>query len=71
MQFIKETLSQKKEVSFTYFVPDKYKDGGKYITETGVVRRFDDLKQMIILIDKREIPINELIDISIKNGQIV
>ncbi len=45
-------------------MPDLRKDGGKYITQVGVVKRFDDLEQKIILIDKKEIPINDLIDIS-------
>ena len=64
LQIIRENLVKKHEVSFTYFVPDLTKSGGKYITQIGIVKRFDDLAQTIILMDKKEIPINELIDIS-------
>ena len=64
LQLIRENISKKNEVAFTYFVPDKRKEGGKYVTQVGVVKKFDDLEQKIILIDKKEIPINELIDVS-------
>ena len=64
LQLIRDNLNNKKEIAFTYFVPDLKKDGGKYVTQVGVVKRFDDLEQKIILIDKKEIPINDLIDIS-------
>lgn len=64
LQIIQETLSKKKELSFTYFKPDLKKEGGKYLTVIGVVRKIDAVNQMIILEDKKEISINELIDIS-------
>ena len=64
LQIIRDTLNKKKEIAFTYFVPDIRKQGGKYVTQVGIVKKFDDLEQKIILIDKKEIPINDLIDIS-------
>ena len=68
LQLIRENLNKKYEVSFTYFISDLYKDGGKYITEEGIVKKFDDINQQIILMDKRIIPINDLINISFKNN---
>ena len=68
LQLIRENLNKKMEVSFTYFISDLYKDGGKYITEEGIVKKFDDINQQIILMDKRIIPINDLINISFKNN---
>ena len=64
LQLIRENINKKQEVSFTYFIQDLYKDGGKYITEVGIVRKFDDINQVIILMDKRVIPINDLIDVN-------
>ena len=70
LQLIRENLNKKTEVIFTYFVPDLYKDGGSYITEEGIVKKFDDANQQIILMDKRTIFINDLLDVSFKNNML-
>ncbi len=64
IQMIIEQLSERPIVAFTYFVPDNKKEGGKYVTVTGVVRKIDEYKQIIVLEDKIEIPINEIVDIA-------
>ena len=51
-------------VTIMYFVPDLKKDGGKYIKISGTVKRIDEYKQLIILDDKTEISINEIISIN-------
>lgn len=38
---ILERLDEMPKVEITYFVPDKYKDGGEYITETVRIRVID------------------------------
>ncbi len=68
LQLIRENINKKYEVSFTYFISDLYKEGGKYITEEGIVKKFDDINQQIILMDQKIIPINDLINISFKNN---
>ena len=64
IQMLSEQIKKKHEVIFTYFVPDLTKDGGAYISVTGVIKKIDSYKQIIILEDKAEIPISEIIDIS-------
>lgn len=64
IQMLSEQIKKKHEIIFTYFVPDLTKDGGKYINVTGIIKKIDTIKQLIILEDKIEIPINEIIDIS-------
>lgn len=64
LQTIIEQVKTRQEVSFTYFVPDLKKNGGKYITTIGVVKKIDMYNQYIYLVDNTEIPINEIIDIS-------
>ena len=64
IQILSEKIKNKPEVVFTYFIPDLTKDGGKYINVTGVIKKIDLFNQNIILEDKTEIPINEIIDIS-------
>ena len=51
-------------VTIMYFVPDLKKDGGKYIKISGMVKKIDEYKQLIILDDKTEISINEIISIN-------
>lgn len=51
-------------VTIMYFVPDLKKDGGKYIKIFGTVKKIDEYKQLIILDDKTEISINEIISIN-------
>lgn len=63
IQIIKEHISARPEISFTYFIPDLKKDGGKYVTVTGIVRKIDEYRQVIILEDKTEIPIHETISV--------
>ena len=51
------------QVTIMYFVPDLKKEGGKYIKISGTIKRIDEFKQLIVLDDKAEIPITEIISI--------
>ena len=64
IQMIKEQIKTRPTIVFTYFIPDLKKDGGKYVTVTGIVRKIDEYRQIIILEDKTEMPINEIISIT-------
>ena len=59
---IKSKLSERLTVSFTYFIPDEKKSGGKYVTVKGIVKKVND--NSIILEDKTEILIEDIIDIT-------
>ena len=61
--YILENIESKPEITFTYFLPDNKKSGGKYIDKTGIVRKIDMIEQYIQLIDKSKININDIIDI--------
>lgn len=60
---IQEQISKKPKVKFIYFVPDLKKDGGSYETVVGKVKRIDIYRQVIVLEEKIEIPIGEIIEI--------
>ena len=60
---IKAQIQSKPSITVTYFVPDSKKDGGKYVSVTGKVIKIDEYKQHIILENKIEIPISEIIEI--------
>lgn len=64
LQIIKEHIKEMPLITFMYFVPDSKKDGGKYVTITGNVKKIDEYRNVLILENKAEIPINEIIDIS-------
>lgn len=68
LQIIKEHIKEMPLITFMYFVPDLKKDGGKYVTVTGNVKKIDEYRNGIVLENKTEIPIDEIIDI---NGDIV
>ena len=64
LQIIHDKVSAKPEVTFTYFVPDTKKDGGSYVTVIGKVIKIDEFSQKIILENRTEIPIPEIVDIT-------
>ena len=63
LKTIRENILNKPQVSCTYFIPDSKKEGGKYVTVKGTVKKIDELKQAIILEDKTEIKITEITDL--------
>jgi hypothetical protein len=63
LNIINDNLDKKYNISFTYFVPDNKKSGGKYIDISGIVRRIDKVNGYVILFDKSKIPISEIINI--------
>ena len=64
IQLLTEKIKKKPEVTFTYFIPDLRKEGGDYVSVSGIIKKIDMFEQKIILLDKTEIPINDVIDIS-------
>lgn len=52
-------------VSVVYFVKDKNKSGGKYITKTGKINKIDNYHREIIFDDKDKIKISNIIKIDI------
>lgn len=64
LQQIMKEISNKPKVTITYFIPDMKKNGGKYNTQVGNIKRVDEFKQIIILEDETEIPIQDIIEIS-------
>ena len=66
LQRLRELLPQEPVASITYFVPDERKAGGSYQTVTGAVRRIDTVNGVLLLTDRREIPIADIFDITIE-----
>lgn len=60
---IKEKINSNPKITVTYFVPDLKKEGGRYVKTTGIVIKIDEYNKKIILENKNEIPIIEIIEI--------
>lgn len=63
---LQQALENKNEVTITYFIKDEKKTGGKYLNKTGIIKKYDSIKQIIIFEDKTQIQIYDVIDIQDK-----
>ena len=73
LQIILNNIKDEPTITFTYFIYDDKKSGGKYIDVTNEVKKINITDGYITLIDKTKIPIEEIIDINgdiFKNYQI-
>lgn len=61
--FLADIIDEQPEISVTYFVPDKKKSGGAYVTVNGRLKQIDEYEQLIILNDGKKIPIQEVYSI--------
>ena len=64
LNYIKMHLDNS-EVNIIYFVKDKKKSGGKYITKSGKIKKIDNYHKEIIFDDLEKIKINNIIKIDI------
>ena len=64
LQRLQELLPSRPTASITYFVPDERKNGGSYQTVTGEVKRIDAVAGMIQMTDRREIPIEDVFNVT-------
>lgn len=60
---LQNVLLYKTKTAIKYFVYDKYKEGGKYVTAEGFIKKLDKINKKIIMNDGTIIPIEEIIDI--------
>ena len=66
LQILIDSINNNPEVTFTYFIKDKNKEGGKYINITGNIKKIDTNKNLVILTNKIVIPITDIINITSK-----
>jgi len=67
LTLVQERLPVPTEVTITYFIPDKKKAGGAYVSVSGTVKKIDDYERMVILRDGTSIPIEDILHI---NGEL-
>ncbi len=62
--FLNSKIKEKPLATFTYFISDLRKEGGKYITVSGNIKKIDLINHMIVLVDNTKIPINDIISVN-------
>lgn len=61
--YLMRHVSEHPALAITYFLPDQRKKGGSYETVTGSLKRFDEDKRLIILMNGVKIPIDRILNI--------
>ncbi len=61
LNYIIEHIDDVMTFSITYFVPDKKKDGGRYDTVTDIVVKVKEYENTVVMNDKTEIPITDIL----------
>lgn len=64
LRIIIERINELPSITVVYFVPDKKKDGGSYVSATGKVKLVDEYEKNIVFTDKTLIPIDQIREIS-------
>lgn len=57
-------VGERPNLTFTYFIPDNQKEGGRYVSTSGILRAYDDFEKKIALEDGTVILIETIISIS-------
>ena len=55
-----EHISERPEVTVTWFRPDERKSGGAYITTTGRLKKIDEIERVLVLTDGARIPLEDV-----------
>ncbi|MBQ9355387.1 MAG: YolD-like family protein [Clostridia bacterium] len=64
INYLIDNLETAPTVEITYFVPDKKKKGGKYLTKQGTVKKINDFEKVIVMTDLTVIPFDDILSIS-------
>mgnify|MGYP000000732599 CR=1 FL=1 len=65
IQLIQKKIKEQPKIEITYFIPDERKEGGKYETIKNSIKKIDEYKNRLIMIDGLSIAMNEIIDIQV------
>ncbi len=56
-----KNVGERPEIEFTYFVPDRKKEGGRYELKRGKVCRIDEVSREIIFVDRTVINMDRVL----------
>ena len=55
-----EHISERPEITVTWFRPDEKKAGGAYVTTTGRLKKIDEIGRVLVLTDGARIPLEDV-----------
>ena len=61
LRLLEAELASRPEITITYFLQDEKKQGGAFVSRTGVVRRIDGYERKLLLEDGAAIPIADVL----------
>ena len=64
LRLLAETTEEHPRVAITYFLPDKKKSGGEYVTTAGVIKKIDSIQREVVMLDGARIPVDDILDIA-------
>lgn len=62
---ISQHLAEQWSVSITYFKADRKKQGGAYLTDVGVIRKINEIEQLIIMDSGMRIKMEQIIKVEV------
>ena len=63
LRLLAEVIEDRPEAAITYFLQDRKKAGGEYVTATGQVKKVDAVAQELVMANGRIIPIADIIEV--------
>ena len=63
LQMIQETMGSPVEVTVTYFLADTKKTGGAYVNATGVIKKMDACRRILVMENGLAIPVDDIVDL--------
>ena len=63
LHILTDTITDRPEVSVTYFRPDDKKTGGAYVTAAGTLKKIDEYERTLVFADGTAIPVADVLDI--------
>ena len=64
LNYLNDHIKESPNISITYFVKDHKKEGGKYLTKQGTIKRIDIVNEIIKFNDNMTISMNDIINIT-------
>lgn len=64
LNYLNYHIKESPNISITYFVKDHKKEGGKYLTKQGIIKRIDTVNEIIKFNDNMTISMNDIINIT-------
>ena len=64
LRLLAEVIEDRPETAITYFLPDRKKTGGEYVTVSGRVKRADSVQRELVMMNGTRIPVEDILDVT-------